>query len=559
MKGFRALLYKEWRDQRLLVVNAAILCVVLLAVVKYFGGRRFDPDVRERYVMPALLAVFAVVLAVESLTREAQSGVERSLSRLPATRAVAWSAKIAFMALASTAFLALLTAVEHTLRLFEHYSVPARNLLAVSPTVLPLAAGVAAACFAAACVIQRSLPAAVAGVVALLAIPALAYFIPPSRVTTWLDVALNSWHPAELACMATIAFLLGSLLAFRSRRAGALGLRRAGTATFGASVVIGPTLAAPTLNSSWAFDIVPFSPEAKVQLIAPSPDARFLAVSVEQVWTPRYDWLPVTGRLTGSRCRTRREVWILDCATHGWNEIDGRFRMLADPPWDSRGRLTTVSIPGGFGDGDWRLEHIDPSTREVTEERPASVDDSIGPWYSRVEEPQGTVIRWRAMRTSIRLPAINLIGLSPEPGVVFHDEDGQLVRHTLAPEGFTRLALLVQPRRFHFLTVSPDGSMLYLHDERRILDACDGRIIREFDRDSGWCGWSEIPGRLGIVWHMGDSFSALNEDGSETPLPGFDGSCHEFGPDRLLRYDEQHIECMKLDGSEREVLYEARP
>jgi len=115
---------------------------------------------------------------------------------------------------------------------------------------------------------------------------------------------------------------------------------------------------------------------------------------------------------------------------------------------------------------------------------------------------------------------------------------------------------------FHLVHPSPDGRLLYIQsapDDRRLIDACDGHLVRRFDMQTGWCGWSGIPGRLCIVWHLGDVFSALNEDGSETPLPGFESGCHEFGPDRLLRYDEQHIECMKLDGSEREVLYQARP
>jgi hypothetical protein len=150
---------------------------------------------------------------------------------------------------------------------------------------------------------------------------------------------------------------------------------------------------------------------------------------------------------------------------------------------------------------------------------------------------------------------------------VFHEEHGFVVRHELDPECTTRLVALgvpplEVPEPFHLVLPSPDGRLLYVQsapDDRRLIDACDGHLVLRFDMQSGWCGWSEVPGRLCIVSHLGESFSALNEDGSETPLPGFDISCHEFGPDRLLCYDEQHIECMKLDGSEREVLYQARP
>ena len=71
--------------------------------------------------------------------------------------------------------------------------------------------------------------------------------------------------------------------------------------------------------------------------------------------------------------------------------------------------------------------------------------------------------------------------------------------------------------------------------------------------------WSTIPGRVCVVWHSGETFTALNEDGSETPLPGFESGYREVGPDHILRCEPQRIECMKLDGSEREVLYETRP
>jgi hypothetical protein len=67
---------------------------------------------------------------------------------------------------------------------------------------------------------------------------------------------------------------------------------------------------------------------------------------------------------------------------------------------------------------------------------------------------------------------------SLQPGVVFHEQDGFLVRHEFDPERTTRLAELHAPLG-HPLRISPDGRFLLAMDGRdtMILDARDGRVV----------------------------------------------------------------------------------
>ncbi|MBK7644889.1 MAG: hypothetical protein IPJ19_17915 [Planctomycetes bacterium] len=573
MNKLRSLLYKEWRDQRALTLGALALLAMLLAAAKLLAGKRFDALLREDYVYPVCLGIFAVALATETITRDASNGVERTLLRLPATRMLAWFAKLAFALLACLGCGLFLIAVERVLRLFEQGNVSLHSTRLQSGH-LTLIACAASACLAAACVVKRSLPAVITGIAALASAPLLALWMPVTRATVWLDLCFNSWRPAELASLATFALLVGGLLAFCVRRRDPFGLRRAAGAVFGVGIVLVPAFAASARESAWALDIVPFSPRAEIWRAEPSPDGRYVAVQAEQTWTPREDWLPLSGKDSGTRCRVRHEVWLLDRETGRWSEIDDRDRRLADSPvWDAGGRLATISMPGTFGDGEWLFEHIDPRTLAIQASHPADLSEALGHWCEKTQDGDDWVLRWRSRHIDLQLSKDAIVAISPEVGIVFHEQDGSLVRHELATGGITKLAVLGGRKVFRSLMVSPDGSLLYLPNERKFVDACDGHMVRQLDSSSAWMGWSRIPGRICTLWHLGDEFTALNEDGSETPMParGFDdhhlgldapapiGGSAELGRGRFLLWDQQRIECMKLDGSEREVLYQARP
>ncbi len=569
MNKLRVLLYKEWRDQRALCIGGLTLCILLAVSARILVGERFGPDLRTHTVLPVCLCVFAVAVATEAIVRDAQNGVDRTLRQLSAPLVRVWLAKFLFTEVATAGCLAVLVVLESALRLSEHQpALVGVVAITLSRGLLPTAA-IAAVCMACACVLRRSLPAALIGSAMLFVVPFLAFSLPIGRGTEWIDLVLGSGNIDELSAVVCTAALLAAVLAFRVRRPDALGLRRAAGAAIGAGVVLVPLVAGSARNAAWAFDILPFSRTAEIEYVSPSPDGKYLALEVRQMWTPRDNWFPLTGSRTGNGCRVRKEVWILDRATKVLREIDDRFRAFPmDVPWDSDGHLVTVSTPGAFGDGDYLAERVDVGTGQVISSHPETEQDSLGycrglaTWCTETRRREGRVLRWEEKGVELCLPSGVLYSPSPQPGVVFHEDHGYLVRHELDPDSTTRLAELPDPNR-SFQRISPDGRYLLLVRGvlKCILDARDGRVVYECNRSIGIVEWSRVPGRLGIFCNGPDSWCALDEDGTLTTLPVNAGYCQELDGEHLITFGcyATRIECVRRDGSQRETLYEARP
>jgi hypothetical protein len=570
VRQLRALLYKEWRDQRTLVLGMLLLCVLLVVLARLIIGTRFAPNVRESTILPACLGAFAVALATESIARDRQSGVDATLARLPVPLVSTWFAKLGFLALASLVCLATLALLEAGLLTAEHHPIVDGLLAMYQPTWWLAIAAIAAACQASASVLRRSLPAALLGISLVVGVPVMAGVLPVGRAIEWVDLVLASWTPAGLSMLVCAAFLLGSLLAHRVRRPDALGWRRAAQALLGVGLVLGPTFANSARLGEWAFDIVPFSKSAEVWYVSPSPDGKHLALQVKQTWYPRRDWLPLTGSRTGTNCRVRCEVWILDPATGAVKEIDDRFRAFPmNFPWDPEGHLVTVSTPGAFGDGEYTAERIDPATATVVSSHPESALDSreygrgFDLWLEESTNGDQREFSWQGSTTRLRLPREARVLPSPEPGIVFHELGNQLVQHDLADDS-TRVLAKVHDLRSALLRISPNGRYLQLGEcrEERILDARDGHVLLKLSKQSWLAEWSRIPGRIAIVCTSRSVYTdwqVLLEDGSVMVLPVHDPRILEFGADRFLAIRMSGIECMELDGSQRRTLYEAKP
>jgi len=306
---------------------------------------------------------------------------------------------------------------------------------------------------------------------------------------------------------------------------------------------------------------VPFSKTAEIQWISPSPDGRFLAVQARQHWYARDNWIQLSERETGSRRRSRYEVWILDLTTGDWKEIDDRYREIGGvDDWSAAGTLLTGSTDCAFGDGEVLVERVDPRTGRILSSHLNSVPEDLGQWYEKRSLGTDTVLRWKANGRELRLPNMGLMRPSTEPGVVFHESDGYLVRHELAHDTTTRLIELGTDH-VSLVRVSPDGRFLLLDNANtsRILDASTGAVVHDFDHGPGFADWSRVPGRVALLCAGRMVWTALLEDGSLVQLPVQALRCFELGSDRLLAFDEHHIERMRFDGSERVTLYEAKP
>lgn len=579
MKQLRALLHKEWRDQRLLAIGALVVCALFQGLGRLLGGTGFSAELRAQ-ILPVLLALFTILLATESIARDAGSGVETILARLPARRALVWLSKASLVALMTTGGGLLLVAMEWILRSCEHRAAPAVSPLA--PQYPVFIAVISAACFASACTLRRSLPAAFLGVLLVAVVPLVVWII-PIHLADWFDVVLCAWTPTGLAAAGIPAFLLGSLFAFGTRHEDRFGMRRAARCALGTGLVLVPVFAGTARSAAWAFDIVPFSRTAHFFQVCPRPDGQFVALEVGQEWDPRHDWATWDRPKKGMETRHRLEVWILDVRTGAVREIDQRFRMLLHvngPIWDERGRLVALSSSAAFGTRSFALEHIDPERAEVLDSREVDLGDVLGMWYWRGD---GTITAkasgaaWKSSKKDA------LLTPSAAPGIVFSAENGCLVRRDLETGETTTLCVLREPCDHRMLLESPDRRWCMLLETQwkgptvqRLLDACDGRLVKEFKPGSGWAGWSTVPGRICMLCEQGCEWSMLGEDGSLTPMParGFDWEdlglerpaasdlhglgIQELGLDRLLFVLGQELGCMKLDGSERRVLYAAQ-
>jgi len=557
VKKLGVLIYKEWRDQRVLMLGAFVVCLLAIVIAKLLHGTHFDPLARTRFVLPGCLALFTLVLATEAITREAQNGVEGTLLRLPVPRATAWLAKIGFITFSVVGFLVLLVLVELTLRILEHRSALDGLVAMIQPTWWLLIAALGAACVASACILKRSLPAAFLGLVLVSGVPLFALALPDGRAREWSAVLLCSLTPAELSALACCAFLIGSFFAFCVRRPDVFGFRRATGAATGIGIVVVPIVAFLAHALARAFDMRPFSRTAEIERISPSPDGRFLAVQAAQYWVPRDNWIDLSEEGSRTGQRVRREVWIFDCVTRAWQKFDDRFRSIIE--WNSDGTLHTTSSAGYFGADKVLVERIDPLTDGVVSSHPDDGSESLGHWYQRRIVGNDTVLRWISTGRELRLPRSALMRPATQPGVVFHEQDGSLVRHELQSDSTTKLAELGAAHDSS-VRVSPDGRHVYLVNgsTRRVLDARDGSLVHDC-AGSGLADWSRVPGRIGLFCAGRMEWTMLMEDGSLTTLPTHALRCQELGPDHLLAYDQQRIECMKLDGTDRQVLYEARP
>jgi hypothetical protein len=581
VKQLRALLYKEWRDQRTFCLAALAACLLLsLMALRINGVALMRHSMYVDSVLPVCCMIFAIVLATESIARDAHTRVADSLLRLPASRSQVWGAKVVFVLLAVAVLVLLLLPLDYLFALAGNSAHLPDDQALARPQFWALMAALTSASFAFACVLRRPLPSAIAGSLAIAALPLFAGWLPPCTLYDWLFVFLTLWSPTELACLVCAAFLLGSLIAFAVRRADALGWRRSLAAAVGVSIVLVPALYGSARRASASFDITFGDPDARIAHAVPSPDERFVAVQVEHSWLASNAWKAAAGPNIANGVG-RSEVWLLDRSRGTWSEIDDCSRQfkftrrfgLESGPWDARGRLAVFSSPSPFGTSANRVDLIDPITcadvlgplKSIARLKAIDVETGSIVWYgtSSSSRKAEIVLHWTERGIDFRLDDTDVFVTSPEPGIVFVEREIGLVRHDMASGGETLLRAL--PNHRYGLGVSPDGNRLAIlgSGPTTIIDACDGHTVAVLPGGACLQSWSRVPGRLALVSAFvaphESSWFALDVHGELQPLPTSLPRCEELGADRILAFDEQRIECMKLDGSEREVLYGARP
>ncbi|MBK7644891.1 MAG: hypothetical protein IPJ19_17925 [Planctomycetes bacterium] len=584
MNQLRVLLYKEWRDQRTFCIAALGACLLLsLTALRIDGAALMKRSFFVDSVLPVCCMIFAAVLATESIARDAQSRVADTLARLAAPRTLVWSAKVLFVLLAVVVFILALLPLDYCLTLASSGGVLSGDQVLARPQFWAVTGALATAGLAFACVLRRALPATIVAALTLAVLPFVAGGLPPCRLSDWLYVFLAIWSPVELAGLACASFAVGALLAFSVRHADPLGWRRAVALCTGVSLVLLPSVAGSARRAWAAFDMPFGDPAARVCLAAPSPDARFVAVQMGQDLKADSTWTGTPGQELRRR-RQRREVWILDRSCGTWNEIDTRdrelllcsYRGFVRGPWDARSRLSVRFYSSPFVGAAGGLQLIDPATSTVVLAPPLGIsmfdtleaETGLGAWYTTIgySRQSKLIVRWKERGIDLELSDRVVFAASPEPGILFIQRENGLVRHEMASGSETLLHTFpFEIRKGQGLRVSPDGRHIAVLGGgiTTILDSSDGRLVVELPQGVWLVDWSRVPGRLGLVDTMSSrrelSWFALDEKGVRTLLATDMPNCVALGTDRLLAYDDHRIECMKLDGSERETLYEAKP
>lgn len=570
MRVLGSLLYKEWRDHRALALWGAGLSAALSVGARLAFGPSFDADLRSDWVGPACLVLLLSAVAADSAAGEVNAGVGDTLGRLPVRRHALWAAKLAFLAAAGVAFQGWLVALELAVRLAFPEEASPRLL---RPVLWPTVALSAVAVIAWASLLRRALPAALLGVGSVAGVPLAVPLLEAGAVRDWLALSIDPWTPVTLPAVLGLAFLALSFGSFSpwSSRADDV-RRRIAPGVIGFLAVAAPAVSYSVARALSSADLTPHDTSVVIWDASPSPDDRYVAVSVGRTW--RGHWNVLSEQRDGRANGTRNEVWILDVESGGVRQVDERVRLpyiavrdgWTHGPWGADGLLRTVSYDGPFrrGDGEVRREVIDPATGRVVSEVRDPEGEAVQRfeaelgferWYEVDSDGDQREVRWRGREAIWRGHAHRReLAISPEPGVVLYVEGESLVRVDLG-SGANRVLAPVEPPAW--LELSPDGRWISVREGRRlrILDARTGHGLHETreHRLLVWLGPGEL---VAAMYCAGEQF-LVTESGTRPIDVGLAWIEGRLGGDLLITTMEEIVVLDPDDGATR-LLYAPR-
>jgi len=557
-----ALVRKELRDQRGLLLLAGGLFALVVVGARLVLGASFDAELRSQRILPFALGIVAAVLAAESIGRDASAGVESLWERLPVDRALVWGAKVAAVVAGALLFLGGALLVELALRAMERAAGPA-GAVALLPSAwwLLVVPCVTAAVLFWSALLRWSLAATLMGV-GCVALPPLVWDQLSGRLARFLFLVMRHGPRPEWKWLviATAAGITGSLLAFRVRGWWRLSLRRALAGAMGLLLVLLPTAARPMAVALARLELGLFDPDAELVRVEPSPDGRHLAVIVQRTYPTR--------SLTDD---SERRAGILDRRSGTWRELGSNLEPVTvgrwphESVWSLDGLLAVVQAESPGRPALWEL--IDPTTGHVawqaTSARLVDLSSRMGqvPWLESAREGDEYVLRWEEREIELRIPKSAWLARASEPGIVFLDREGTVVRHDLS-SGEERVVFRGSTTDIHTGQLSPDDRWIAFGEagDRVVLEVSSGRVVHRVRGGLVAC-WCREPGRVALVQagsHRRDDLRTilLLEDGTSRLLAPGTGRWAEDGPDAFLHYEHrsQRLERIGLDGKVLEVL-----
>lgn len=357
MRGFVALFSRESRDARWHLVGAfALAAAAAFAACLWPIEWRSNADVAVvlgRVMPPLFFALFAASTASELVARDVATRRIEALAVLPTSMGRVWTAKFAFLVVASLAFLAwtigACTAAVAFCTTSDTLSRLPDELLAGAPYLAAGAAFGGASLFFST-LLERGMTAVLASVVVLVAVAcAVQWIAPPAAPGAFANAA---WVAAPLA-LAT-AFVLGSRAAFVGgpvHSSGKVRLALLGLGVVAALVAPAGASLARGLDRTTRLDVGAGDPSLRRAFL--SPDGKWVAVEDAAQGGARRTW--IVGVADGS-CRPVQEG-----AT--WFPWDG--------PWLPESSLQVFACSFSMLEGPCRLRLLDiePTRREVSEDR----------------------------------------------------------------------------------------------------------------------------------------------------------------------------------------------
>jgi hypothetical protein len=472
VRRFLALFGREWRDARWNLVASFAVAAALPWIVHGLVMENAHDDAMAlfggRGLVPLLFALFAAATASDLVSRDVATRRIDALAALPVPGARVWTAKAAFLGIASVLFLAWLVATEI---LAVNVLVPSADTLlrhrlveAVPSLLGGLAFGAAALFFST--LMERGMTAAIAALVALTAI---------AWSVQWAEIPAADGDFTQFVALAVplavaIAFVAASRAAFvRGPIHGPSKLRVAMTGVVALAALLAPAGACFALGL-----------DAASRLPAGAGDPLLRAAYV----SPDEKWVAVQDQAKDGASRT----WLVGLADDSCREIAPGATWFEGGAWLGGSMLCVRTSSFSVLDGPRHVRQleVEPTRLGVADERwlrrePASVNDWAGRWaWVREERSLGDgrhVFNAGWYGGSRRFVCRAVVAAVHAPVFFVVTDEGALTRFDTRKEATTELV----HDGVTSAELSSDGALLFVETTKgtRILKAPDGTTLAE--------------------------------------------------------------------------------
>ncbi len=361
MRGFLSFLRKEWRDARTIAIVCALLAPIAL-IVTHASVSEFDaPRVAAQIVVPALITLFALVIAADLVAADAASGRAGTYAALPTRPGTSGLAKLAYLGTVVVAFGAWTYAAALLVHLAGKNPGHAWTFIEFVPRslwVLCFASPLVTAVLLASTLAQRGFTAVCGGCVIVAAFVAVAVAVD----WTALEFMPSKGHALVAGLVVGCTLLGGAAVAYVRGPAHAAPLLRRAVLAFAVPVaVLLPTGAATAAVLHDRAQVEVGDPRVTVYPLRWSPDGRHLLLIAARADNPH----------------AIHRVWSLDVRSGAIAPLPVKGMELSSGfAWTDAGARFVES--GWFKNPDALVHEFDLATGETVRTRSVEQLESSG-------------------------------------------------------------------------------------------------------------------------------------------------------------------------------------